>query len=232
MKKTRAIGYVRVSTEDQAAEGYSLDAQRAKLAGYAVAADLDLVAVLADEGVSGKRTDNRPGLQDALRRLRAGEAAALVVVKLDRLSRSTGDVLDLVETCGREGWSLHSLAERLDTASAMGRFVVTIFAALAQAEREVIGERTKAAMSHMKRNGLRVGAVPFGFDLGADGRTLTPNVAEQSVIGTIRAKASEGCSQVRIAKHLNDQGITTKGGRRWSKTTIFRILRAREAVAS
>jgi hypothetical protein len=83
-------------------------------------------------------------LQSALAALKAGEATALVVVKLDRLSRSTTDVLDFVERSGREGWALHSLAEKLDTASAMGRFVVTVFAALAQAEREVIGERTRA----------------------------------------------------------------------------------------
>src|SRR5436190_14718584 len=106
--KTKAIGYVRVSTDEQAAEGYSLDAQRAKLAGYAVANDLDLIAVLADEGLSGKSTSNRPALLEALRSIKAGEAEALIVVKLDRLSRSTRDALELVERSGRQGWSLHS----------------------------------------------------------------------------------------------------------------------------
>lgn len=224
--KTKAIGYVRVSTEEQAAEGYSLEAQRAKLAGYAVAADLELVAVLADEGLSGKRTDNRPGLQEALRRLQAGEAAALVVVKLDRLSRSTADVLALVERCGREGWSLHSLAERLDTASAMGRFVVTIFAALAQAEREVIGERTKAAMSHMKASGLLVGAVPFGFDLAADGRTLVPNPGEAAIVAEVRAADAAGASFSAIARDLNARGILTKRGRKWTHTQVGNLIAA------
>jgi DNA invertase Pin-like site-specific DNA recombinase len=224
--KTKAIGYVRVSTEEQAAEGYSLEAQRAKLAGYAVASDLELVAVLADEGISGKRTDNRPGLQDALRRLEAGEAAALVVVKLDRLSRSTADVLALVERSGREGWGLHSLAERLDTASAMGRFVVTIFAALAQAEREVIGERTKAAMSHMKASGLRVGAVPFGFDLAADGRTLAPNAAELAVVAEVRAAVEAGRKLSAVARDLNARGVLTKRGRKWTHTQVGNVLAA------
>jgi DNA invertase Pin-like site-specific DNA recombinase len=215
-----------VGTEEQAAEGYSLDAQRAKLAGYAVAADLELVAVVADEGISGKRTDNRPALQEALRRLEDGEAAALVVVKLDRLSRSTADVLALVERCGREGWSLHSLAERLDTASAMGRFVVTIFAALAQAEREVIGERTKAAMSHMKANGLLVGAVPFGFDLAADGRTLAPNAAEQAIVTEVRSAVAAGRTLSGVARDLNARGILTKRGRKWTHTQVGNLVAA------
>jgi site-specific DNA recombinase len=222
--KTRAIGYVRVSTEEQAAEGYSLDAQRAKLAGYALANDLELVAVHADEGLSGKRADNRPALQSALAALRAGQATALVVVKLDRLSRSTKDVLDLVERSGREGWALHSLAEKLDTASAMGRFVVTVFAAIAQAEREVIGERTRAAMSHMKASGFRVGAVPFGFDLATDGRTLVSNAAEQAIIGQVRDLKASGLSLRGIAAELNARGVLSKTGRAWSHVTVSGLI--------
>lgn len=224
--KTRALGYVRVSTEEQVAEGYSLDAQKAKLAAYAVANDLDLVGVFADEGISGKRADNRPGLQSALAALKARHAAALVVVKLDRLSRSTTDVLDLVESAGREAWSLHSLAERLDTASAMGRFVVTIFAALAQAEREVIGERTRAAMSHMKATGIRVGAVPYGFDLKADGRTLAPNAEEQAVVAEARAAVAAGRKLSAVARDLNARGIATKKGRRWTHTQVGNLIPA------
>lgn len=222
--KTRAIGYVRVSSEEQASEGYSLDAQRAKLAAYAFANDLDLIAVHADEGISGKRANNRPGLQSGLASLRAGEATALVVVKLDRLSRSTVDVLDFVETSGREGWSIHSLGERLDTGSAMGRFVVTLFAALAQAEREVIGERTKATMAHMKANGLRVGAVPFGSDLAADGRTLVPNAKEQAIIGQVRDLQATGLSLRRIAAELNARGVGSKTGRTWSHVTVSGLI--------
>lgn len=224
--KTRAVGYVRVSTEDQAAEGYSLDAQRAKLAAYAFANDLELVATFADEGLSGKRADNRPALQSALAAMKAGEATALVVVKLDRLSRSTTDVLDFVERSGREGWALHSLAEKLDTASAMGRFVVTVFAALAQAEREVIGERTRAAMSHMKANGLRVGAVPFGFDLAADGRTLVANAAEKAIIAEAAALKAAGLSLRRVAEELNARGYRTKAGGAWTHVQVGRVLAA------
>jgi len=191
--KTRAIGYVRVSDEEQATEGMSLQAQRAKLEAYAMLQDLDLVAVLADEGISGKRADNRPALQEALRQLRAGEAQALVVMKLDRLSRSVRDTLDLVDVSGREDWSLHSITEKLDTSSAAGRFVVTVLAALAQMEREQIGERTAATMAYMKAQGLRVGAVPFGYDLAEDGRASSRAPGSRTPSGRWRPSTPPGC---------------------------------------
>lgn len=226
MSTPKAIGYVRVSTEEQAAEGLSLAAQRAKLAAYAALHDMGLAAVLADEGLSGKRADNRPGLQEALRKLRAGEAQALVVLKLDRLSRSTRDVLDLVDNSDREGWSLHSISEKLDTSSAAGRFVVTILAALAQMEREQIGERTAATMAHMRAQGLRVGAIPFGYDLAPDGRMLVANAAEQSIIREVRALLAQGLSRRRVAQRLNARGLRTKQGRPWTHVQVGRTLEA------
>src|SRR6188768_4169687 len=108
----------------------------------------------------------------------------------------------------------------------MGRFVVTIFAALAQAEREVIGERTKAAMSHMKAQGLLVGAVPFGFDLGADGRTLVPNGGEAAIVAEVRAADAAGASFSAIARDLNARGILTKRGRKWTHTQVGNLIAA------
>jgi len=224
--KTRAIGYVRVSDEEQATEGMSLQAQRAKLEAYAMLQDLDLVAVLADEGISGKRADNRPALQEALRQLRAGEAQALVVMKLDRLSRSVRDTLDLVDVSGREDWSLHSITEKLDTSSAAGRFVVTVLAALAQMEREQIGERTAATMAYMKAQGLRVGAVPFGYDLAEDGRSLVPSAREQDTIREMEALHAAGLSFRAIAAEMNAAGIRTKTGALWTHRQVARILEA------
>jgi site-specific DNA recombinase len=220
----RTLGYVRVSTEEQATAGVSLDAQRAKVRAYCDLHDLTLVDVVADEGVSGKRADNRPGLQEALRRLRNGEADALVVLKLDRLSRSVRDTLDLVEKCGREGWALHSISEKLDTGSAAGRFVVTVLAALAQMEREQIGERTRSAMAHMKAQGRLVGAVPFGFDLDADGTSLVPVAEEQAVISEVLEMA-QTMSQRGVAAALNARGIKTKRGKGWTNVQIGNILR-------
>ena len=221
--KTRAIGYVRVSTEEQAAEGQSLVAQRARLEAYCVASDLELVAVLSDEGLSGK-TLWRPGVQEALGRLRGGEAQALIVTKLDRLSRSVRDVLGLVEECGKEGWGLHSLNEKLDTSSAVGRCFVTIIAAMNQMEREQIGERTKAVMADMKRRGLRVGSVPYGFKVGKDGRTLERVEPESVVIFRILKDRMDGCGYAEIARALNKDGVSTKRGKLWRHTQVRNVV--------
>lgn len=226
----RLLGYCRVSTEEQAREGVSLDAQRHRLALYAELQGAELVGVLSDEGISGKRTDNRPGLQEALRRLAAGEADGLVVLKLDRLSRSTRDVLELADASGREGWSLHSIGEKLDTGSAAGRFVLTILAGLAQMEREQIGERTAAALGHMRSQGLKTGGdVPFGFQLAQDGRSLVPDAAEQEVIALARSLAAEGLSFRKVAEELNRRGIQTKKGRKWTHVQTAQIVRSSAA---
>lgn len=225
----RAIGYVRVSTEEQAAEGVSLAAQRAKLAGYAVANELELVAIVADEGISAKRADNRPALQQALERIRAGEADALVVVKLDRLSRSTRDVLDLADESDREGWELHSLSEKLDTGSPQGRFTLTILAALAQLEREQTGERTRMALRHIRSTGRKTGGhVPFGFDAAEDG-SLEENEGEARTRDLVLELAGAGMKRNAIARELNARGIPTKLGRRWTFMQVKRLLEAAEA---
>jgi len=123
---TKVLGYVRVSTEEQAERGVSLDAQRAKLEAYATLYDLELVEVIVDAGVSAKSFD-RPGLQHALSLLRKGKTQALLVAKLDRLTRSMRDLGTLVEEELVKGkWALLSVAEQLDTRTAPGRLVLNI----------------------------------------------------------------------------------------------------------
>jgi len=202
----RVIGYVRVSTEEQAQDGVSLDAQRHRLKAYADAHGLDLVGIEADEGISAKRTSNRPALQSALVRLRRKEADGLAVVKLDRLSRTTRDVLDLVATSEREGWALHSIEERLDTGSPHGRFVVTVLAALAQMEREQIGARTKAAMRELQRQGRRVSPKPpFGHRFQGD--RVVEDEYEQAVLGKMLALRDAGRGAFQVAAALGRAGI-------------------------
>ena len=134
--QVRTVAYVRVSTDKQVEHGLSLDAQQAKLTTYATLYDLDLVAIEVDAGVSAK-TLQRPALQRALGTLKAGQAEALLVVKLDRLTRSVRDLGVLVETYFLAGkWSLMSVSEQIDTRTAAGRMVLNILAAVSQWERE------------------------------------------------------------------------------------------------
>ncbi|HEY5312706.1 MAG TPA: recombinase family protein, partial [Pirellulales bacterium] len=166
----KVVAYVRVSTEEQATSGVSLDAQRAKLQAYAALYDLDLVEVIADEGVSAKSL-NRPGLQRALAMLTKGKVAGLLVAKLDRLSRSVADWNILIDQHFGEkaGRQLFSVGDSIDTRTAAGRLVLNVLMSVAQWEREAIGERTRDALGHKRSKGERVGQVPFGKRLAADG---------------------------------------------------------------
>jgi len=205
---TRAIGYIRVSTDKQADQGVSLDAQRAKIEAYAMLYDLDMVDYVTETG-SAKNTD-REGLQDALQALIRGEAEALVVVKLDRLTRSVGDLGRLVETYFQKH-ALLSVGEQIDTRSAAGRLVLNVLASVSQWEREAIGERTSAAMQHMKSEGLYTGGKPpYGFDL-VDGELLE-NAGEQAVLDLVRKYRAKGLSLRKIAQVLANKGFKSRAG--------------------
>lgn len=196
---TRAIAYVRVSTDEQATTGVSLDAQEAKLRAYCTALDVALVRVEVDAGLSAS-TLNRPALQRALASLRSGEADTLLVVKLDRLTRSVRDLCDLVDRYFRgERCSLVSLGESIDTRSAAGRMVLSMLATVSQWEREAIGERTSAAMAHLAAQGRYCGGgVPYGWRLADDG-TLVEHADEQAVIARARELRAAGHSLRAIA---------------------------------
>src|SRR5579872_239746 len=173
MSRTRTIAYLRVSTDKQADRGVSLDAQRAKVAAYAELYDLDLVDVIVDAGASAKTLD-RPGLTRALAMLKKGAADALLVVKLDRLTRSVRDLGELVERHFAPGKAaLLSVGEQIDTRSAAGRLVLNVLASVSQWEREAIGERTSTAMQHkIASREYTGGAAPYGFRLAADGEHI------------------------------------------------------------
>jgi site-specific DNA recombinase len=205
---TRAIGYIRVSTDKQADQGVSLDAQRAKIEAYAMLYDLEMVDYVIETG-SAKNTD-REGLQDALQALIRGEAEAFVVVKLDRLTRSVGDLGRLVEAHFQKH-ALLSVGEQIDTRSAAGRLVLNVLASVSQWEREAIGERTSAAMQHMKAKGLYTGGKPpYGFDL-VNGELLE-NTGEQAVLDLVRKYRAKGLSLRKIAEVLADKGFKSRSG--------------------
>ena len=222
---TRTAAYIRVSTDKQAEHGVSLDAQRAKVEAYASLYDLELVAVLVDAGVSAKSL-NRPALSEALSLLESGEAEALLVVKLDRLTRSVKDLGTLVERyfARTNGPALMSVSEQIDTRPAAGRLVLNVLASVAQWEREATGERTSAALAHKKANGEYTGGrIPYGYRLAADGVHLEPDEDEQAVIEDVKELRRAGLSLRAIAATLERQGYRTRKGGSWAPTQIKRI---------
>jgi DNA invertase Pin-like site-specific DNA recombinase len=221
----KVVGYIRVSTEEQAVNGQSLDAQRAKLQAYAGLYDLELVDIIVDAGVSAKSL-NRPGLQDALAKLRRGEADGLVIAKLDRLTRSVGDWQALIDDYfgDKAGKQLFSVADSIDTRTAAGRLVLNVLLSVAQWERETIAERTRDALQHKIHKGERCGKVRFGFALADDGKTLLPVAAEQEAIQLMHELRTAGQTLRDIAAELNRRGIQTKEGKPWKHTTVTGIL--------
>ncbi len=217
-----AIGYCRVSTAKQSEQGISLDAQVEKIRAMAVVHGAELVDVVQDGGESAK-TLNRPGIQRVLKLVQERHVRAVIVAKLDRLTRSVKDLCELLELFERRGVALISVAESLDTGSASGRLVINIMAAVSQWEREAIGERTRDALRHKRSQGERTGNIPFGYRLAADGKHVEPDPPEQAVLAEIRLLRSGGATLRGIAATLNRQALTTRRGTAWRLEHVARI---------
>jgi DNA invertase Pin-like site-specific DNA recombinase len=223
----KAVGYLRVSTQEQATEGVSLAAQAARVRAYCQANDLDLVEVVREEGVSGTMAlAERPGGQALLRALTAGEARHVVALKLDRLFRDAEDALHQTRAWDQAEVVLHLVdfgGSALNTASAMGRFMLTMLAAFAEFERNLIAERTAAALQHKKQNREAYAPTPLGFD--RDGQALVENEAELETVALVKKLRREGLSYGRIARRLNVLKRPTKQGGTWWACTVRYLLR-------
>jgi DNA invertase Pin-like site-specific DNA recombinase len=224
MTTTRAIAYLRVSTDKQADHGVSLEAQEAKVRAYASLYDLDLVDVVIDAGASAKTLD-RPGLARVLDAVKRGTVDAVVVVKLDRLTRNVADLGHLVERYFQKA-ALLSVSEQIDTRTAAGRLVLNVLASVAQWEREAIGERTSVAMKHKAAKGELVGAVPYGYALADDGVALVEVEAEQAVICEARALRAAGVSLRAVAAELAARGLVARNGRPFAAEQVRRMVAA------
>lgn len=220
---TRTIAYLRVSTDKQADKGISLEAQEEKARAYAGLYDLDLSEIIIDAGESAKTLD-RPGLQRALSMLKTGKADALLVVKLDRLTRSVVDLGKLIDTVFAPGKAaLLSVGEQIDTRTAAGRLVLNILASVSQWERETIGERTRDAMRHKQAQGEYTGGgAPYGHRLV--GGELAPDEFEQGVIVRARELRDGGMSLSGIARELDGRGIRARNGKPFAAMQVKRMV--------
>jgi DNA invertase Pin-like site-specific DNA recombinase len=226
MNANKAVGYVRVSTEEQATQGLSIPAQEASIVAYARMKGLELVEVIVDGGVSGGRPlGARPGGQRLLNMLAEGKASHVAALRLDRLFRNASDCLATVEAWTKRGIVLHLLdvsGNSVDTSSAAGKFMLTILAAVAEMERNLIAERIRNVLSWKRRNGKVFGHEPFGFS--RDGDSLVPVEAEQKALELILDLRARGYSLRKIARALEARGIPTKRGGRWAAATVRKLL--------
>lgn len=205
----RVVAYLRVSTADQE---HGIGAQRSAITAEAERRGWS-VTWLLDEGRSGRNID-RPGIAEALRLLQAGEAEALVVSKLDRLSRSLPDFARMLEVSGAQGWSIVALDLNLDTSTPTGKLVASIMAAVAQWERETIGLRTKEALAAAKAKGVHVGR---------------PGSQDPSVVRLIRRLRGRGMTYRAIAEKLNAESVALPGGgAKWHPNSV-RLVAGRAA---
>lgn len=216
------VGYVRVSTDKQE---ISPEAQREKLTSYCGLYGLALVETVVEPGASAK-TLARPGLARALGLL-GSVAEALVVVKLDRLTRSVRDLGELLERYFQGGdFALHSVEERIDTKSASGRLVLNVLTSVSQWEREAIGERTSTAMQYKIRQGEYTGGkVPYGYRRSADGKHVEPYMDEQVVIARARKLRSELGSMEATVRALEQEGYRSRSGKPFEPVQVRRMLK-------
>lgn len=217
----RCIGYVRVSTEMQVDAGYSLEAQRQDIERYCELYKIELVEIISDEGVSAKNI-RRPGLEKALKILQ--EIDGLIVAKLDRLTRSVKDLGHLLDKYFKYS-NLISVSEKIDTSSANGRFVLNILVSVAQYEREATSERVKRSMDVKKDKGERVGGIPYGKRLSADGIHLEEDMDEQHIIGHAKTLKVEGQSFRAIKSLMTVNGMVNRNNRPFSLSAVHSLVR-------
>lgn len=205
---TIAVGYIRVSTDQQGERGYGLDAQTALIEEEAKRRGWTLERIYVDVA-SGKSTKRRPEYAQAVRALSEGRANVLVVAKLDRLSRSLLDFAGLMAQSSREGWSIDALDIGIDTSTINGELIANIIMALAQWERRIIGQRTALALHQVKARGVRLGR---------------PTTVTRDAVAIIAAMRGAGSSLRAVAAALNDAGVpTAQGGREWYASTVRAI---------
>jgi DNA invertase Pin-like site-specific DNA recombinase len=200
------VGYVRVSTQEQADSGAGLAAQRAAIEAECNRRGWVLVSILEDRGVSAKSTKNRDALAAAIALIEAGGADALVVAKLDRLSRSLIDFSTLMERARSAGWAI----VLLDMTTPTGELMSNMLACFAQFERRIIGQRTKDGLAAKRAAGVQLGR---------------PRTTPDKVVARIERERTAGKSLNAIAQRLNDDAIpTAQGGAQWHASTVKAVL--------
>ncbi|HOB39252.1 MAG TPA: recombinase family protein [Methanomassiliicoccaceae archaeon] len=216
----RVAIYTRVSTDDQAEEGYSLEAQMERLEAYCEAQGWEVAEKYVDDGFSG-RSVKRPAYQRMMDERDRWDA--ILVMKMDRIHRNSKNFMVMMENLERWGKQFMSMQEELDTSSAMGRFVVDIIQRLAQLESEQIGERTYSGMAQKAESGGMLGLFPpFGYRV--KDKELVVVEEEAEVVRDLYRRYCAGETMADLAESLNKHGIRTRKGNRWTLYSVRHIL--------
>jgi len=217
-----AVGYCRVSTNGQEENGLSLESQKQKIRQYAKMKNLDLGKIFED--VKTGANLNRPGAQELMRLCRGGYFSDIIIVSLDRLSRNVIDTWKLIkEIFEPNEVHFHCILQNIDTGTPIGRFFVSITAAFAEMEREMISQRTKQALQYCKLNGKAYGQTPYGYKKVK--KTLIVDPDEKSTIRRIKALRRH-LSLNKIADRLNEGSSLSKNGKPWTRFSITAALKA------
>lgn len=207
---TRAVAHLRVSTEEQAVSGLGLAAQETAVRAEATRRCLTVVAITADEGISGSAPlTKRPGLSQAIEMLQAGKADVLIVAKLDRATRSLAGLVELLALAGAGGWQIVAVDMLIDTTTPMGRAMVHIAGVFAELERALASARTTDALAALKAQGVRLGG------------PITLPSSTRYRVAELRAS---GLSLWEVVAHLEAEGIPTARGGRWRPNTVVAVL--------
>lgn len=223
----RAAIYVRVSTEEQAAEGYSIDAQKLILEDYCIAEGWDVAGIYQDDGYSGRNT-KRPAYRRMMMEIDSWDL--ILVIKMDRIHRNSRNFMNMMEELNKKGKMFVSSSEALDTTNALGRFVVDMIQRIAQLESEQIGERTYVGMrekaetleeseSYKRTMGFNP---PFGYTINEGSLKSVPE--ELDVVRKIFNDYMSGMTMDAICFDLNRSGDLTRKGNAWNKFNLRNIL--------
>ena len=206
----KAIGYARVSTEEQASSGLGLAAQRAAIEAEALRRGWELDGIYEDSAASGRRLEGRPGLGTALARLADRNVDVMIVSKLDRLSRSVKDFAHLLDLSSKQRWALVALDLGVDTSTPAGEAMAFVVGTFSQMERRLIGQRTKEALKQARDRGTKLGP---------------PILVRPEIERYIVRRRTQGATLERIATELNARQVPTPRGRaEWRHPTVRAIL--------
>jgi site-specific DNA recombinase len=225
----QAIGYRRVSTDGQE-DNTSLESQAEKIRAMAVCKGFDVAEIISDVA-SGKSLE-RQGITQVISLIQSGSVQAVIVAKLDRLTRSLRDLLSLLDLCQTHKVALISVAESIDTETPIGRLMINVLGSVAEFERETIASRMADGRNAKRAKNGRIGQVPYGFMACGRGKEsrLEPNPAELLVIDRMKALKASGTSLQGICDALETEGIKTRKGSTWKPQYVHSILKARNIM--